>query len=250
MKRYFGFASLLGLVLLISSCSEFLEFFGSCSMFNGIRDGFQISIAERQVILDAGDTSLITLERSWLDENLDRKSLNCSPSWLYAPEGVVEVARDNKTVTGFSVGIARVTAQVTGAGGTKSASFWAAVVPLPNEDEPNNGIVSANLIANSGRKYGYINYSGDVDYFFADVPSGRGFQFTLGPSLNVTPADPFFDPDYRGNLFNQQGVYIGDVNRSHQNDTGATLRVFVGVHGPQEPIPYKLEFHHFPLPGD
>lgn len=237
--------TLIGCISFLNSCEvvDFITGYGQCSAYNDIKDKFQIDVIPARIVMEKGAETTIDVTRSWLNLNLERVPLACAPSWSYDPPGIVVVQEDVATVSALAPGITKITAIVTGPAGTKTDTFWAAVVPLSTEEEPNNGIAAANRISINSSKIGYINYSEDTDWFYADVPPSGSFQFTLLPAVNVTNTDPFSRPNYSGRLYTSDGEIYGDVNIAYHNSSSEALRVFAAVWGSaQDPIPYELSF--------
>ncbi|WP_110887745.1 hypothetical protein [Deinococcus yavapaiensis] len=228
---------LVGLNLLLSACgSNPLESIGNrftlsgpCANFNDTRDGFDQDVRIANSYLNVGGGTTIAYTSSWYDNDMDRQTLNCTPDWRSSNNSAVRF--DNPqgtgvTVTALQPGIVQLSAVVTGSGGTKTDSVWIAIRPLSNEQEPNNGYGFAKPLTVDAPAIGYNSTYDDVDYYYADIPAGRSYQFTLRASATPTNADPFYDTWYSGDVRHGDGTYIGEANRGYTNTTASTQRVY------------------------
>lgn len=230
MNKTILIASALGLCSVLSSCGTSVGeavggYFGACSTYNGSRDGFSLSLGNN-LVADTGQAFDIAVDASWYNSDLRRVNLNCTPSWTISDPSVLSIT--GKKATALKPGIVKVTAVVTG-DTTVTDSFWVAVRPRPNEQEPNNGLGFAQPLTVGTSAVGFISTYDDADYYTADIPAGKAFQFTLATTPQPTSSDPFSDPSYQGSVLDANGRDIGDANRGYTNTSGSTLRVYLKV---------------------
>lgn len=245
VNKTFLIASVLGLSSVLSSCGSsgggvIGNYFRSCSTYNTSRDGFRLSLGNN-LVTNTGENFNIPVEASWYNSDLRRENLNCTPNWTVSDPSVLSIA--DKKATALKPGIVKVTAVVTGSS-TVTDSFWVAVRPLPTEQEPNNGPSFAQPLLVGTSAVGFISTSDDTDYYVAEIPAGKAYQFTLATTPQPKNDDPFTKPTYHGNVLDVNGRDIGDVNRGYTNTTSSTLRVYLKVSGysaaSSTTLPYSL----------
>lgn len=215
----------------LTSCGEVAEaarnYFGACSTYNDERDGFSMTIPD-EIVVPNGTTGEINMSASWLNEDLRRVSLDCSPTWTVSNPAVVKI--EGRKLTAIAPGIARVTATVTGSE-TVTETMWVMVTPPATEQEPNNGTGFAKVLVSQQTDIGFISTSDDIDVYAADIPAGRSYQFTLKSAPAMISGAPFYVPSFYGSIRNATGAYIGDDNRGYTNTSGQTQRVYFTVNG-------------------
>lgn len=229
-------------LLVLAGCSEIDELLGTnrCTTYNAERDGFQLSIRDAETVLSLGGTHDLTIDRSWLNNDLRRVSLTCLPDWTAEPAGVVEV--DGTRVTALAPGTVKVTAVVTGRGGRKSDSVNFAVVPAITEVEPNNGMPAANELVPGVLTYGQNDYSGDEDWYFAELNPGQSLQFTLRRSIDAD--NGYFSYSAYGDAYDAAGSYLAGANRTVTNSGAALARYYLRVTSSGQ-IPYAVTVDYF-----
>lgn len=109
---------LMPLTFLLGGCTVLgmLGYDVSCSYYNDSRDGFRLGLYPASLTLKVGQTAVISLETTWLDSDLDRRVVNCSPDWYtYGDTDAVNFDEENLTVTGVKRGTYQLVARVKGA---------------------------------------------------------------------------------------------------------------------------------------
>jgi hypothetical protein len=239
-QRAFRLLAAAGLMLALAACSEIETLFdfsgnGSCSRYNGALDRFQMGIDENYLALNVGDTRELTVERSWLNINLERRTLQCALAWSSNPPGVVTA--EGTTVEALAPGTTELTATVTGDGGTVRDSVYILVRPPITEVEPNNGPVNANPLPSGVSVTGRSDYANDQDWFLVTLPPGAGMQVTMTPSL-ANPGN-VWSYNYAGAIRDRAGNFLANVNRTYENEGPTTQEVFVVIDG-SGAIPYRV----------
>lgn len=221
-----SFAVVVALLALVA-CSELEVVLGGrmCSRYNDQLDDFRMTIRDGDTALQIGAVFDLSIDRSWLDIDLRRESLTCEPEWVVEPAGVVEVK--GTTVTALAPGTANLKAVVSGRGGTVTDYVNVAVLPLVTEREPNNGMPAANLLVSGRAIYGKSDYSGDEDWYYADLPAGSSLQFTLRRSIDADHGSFSYHAD--GEVYDSDGNSLGWANTTITNSTGATARYYLRV---------------------
>lgn len=231
-------------LLLLTGCEITSDLFGTgmpCSYYNAPEDGFAIRISDSNVVLTVDDVYTLNVDQTWLNSQLQRVAISCAPNWTVEPAGILTVEADGRITTN-GTGAVRVTAVVGGSGGTKSDWVAVAVVPVTTESEPNNGIPAADAIADGQTLYGINDYSGDVDWFRAEVPAGQSMQFTLKPSIDLTYG--YWSYSYYGSVYDARGSYVIEANRTVTNTSDVAQSIFLRVQG-SGVVPYAVTVNVF-----
>jgi hypothetical protein len=235
---------LASLSLFLSACdviAEYLTGTGPCRRFAAPIDGFSISINDDDFIMNIGSTYELSVSRSWYDSNLDRESLDCDPDWIVDPPGALSV--EGTTVTALSPASVRLTASVTGSGGTYQDYVDILVLPEITESEPNNGTVNADALDPGAEIVGVSNYYDDEDWLEVIVPGGAGFQVTMTQSVPDPERRWYYS--YYGSVYTADERYVGDVNRTYRNSTDNEISLFVRVTGSGQ-VPYRVRLDLYP----
>lgn len=222
-------------VLILSSCGMLEElvpgFSRSCSSYNGDRDSFRISLEHTYWSTEPGVTFTANYDADWLNDDLQRRTLNCSVNWQIADTSVLEAGEADNTFNVLGPGFTEVTATITGSGGAKQVRFEVAAFPLATEMEPNNGTGSANPLVHGSAEHGTIDYSGDVDYFSFTVPAGHSYQIDLSDGVDLSQAEHFRPSSLSGRIEDVTGRWQGEVHRTYTNDLEEDVTLYVVVSG-------------------
>jgi hypothetical protein len=231
-------AVLIGALAGCELVDEALGLTGSCTRYNAPLDQFWLAIDESDVLMPEGSTAELTLTTTWLDSQLRRVPVHCTPTWTVSDDDVV-VVLDRGSLSARGVGVAVVTATVTGTGGVKRDSVVVGVIPTVTEVEPNNGPPAANVMADGEVLVGISDYADDEDWFAGDLGPGASGQFTLRPSIEREAWR--WSYWYSGTVWDAADWYVAGANRTFTNTSDAPARYNLRVTG-SGTVPYTVRF--------